>query len=70
LVLKKKRKKKKDLIHTFNSKKHLFLFFFNDKISFATPGDLIKFIPISQDDHKHILNNLGSYKIDSEVFNG
>lgn len=43
---------------------------FNDKISFATPGDLIKFIPISQDDHKHILNNLGSYKIDSEVFNG
>ena len=43
---------------------------FNDKISFAQPGDLIKFTPISQDNHSYILNNLESYKIESEVCNG
>ena len=43
---------------------------FNDKISFAQPGDLIKFTPISQDHHSYILNNLESYKIESEVCNG
>ena len=40
-----------------------------DKISFASPGDSIKFYPIDIKEHNYILNNLNTYKIESEVSN-
>ena len=40
-----------------------------DKISFASPGDSIKFYPIDIKEHNYILNNLNTYTIESEVSN-
>ena len=39
------------------------------KISFASPGDSIKFYPVDIKEHNYILKNLDSYIIESEVFN-
>ncbi|MDA9356837.1 allophanate hydrolase subunit 1 [Flavobacteriaceae bacterium] len=39
------------------------------KISFAKPGDLIKFHSITIDEHEQITNNLDTYIIESEVSN-
>jgi inhibitor of KinA len=40
-----------------------------DKISFASPGDSIKFYPIDIEEHNHISNNLNTYTVESEVSN-
>ena len=40
-----------------------------DEISFAQPGDLIKFYPITLEEHQCILNESNKFKFESEVSN-
>lgn len=40
-----------------------------DEISFAKPGDLIKFYPITLEEHQCILNKSNDYKLEWEVSN-